>query len=231
MVNSDLPLPFDVKDCALSAISTGEKAQSLLELKDKISTIGLDSIYYHFWGGRLRTSFEHREYHNDFSSWVHSQLHDDILAERLEILNPQDYDNLEELRAELMNIIDDRLDEREYIPWSKSEERFQFIKSKLVVFQTRHQIVQPRDLMNILPLLTRSSLFYHFIDATRRTPEGTDDFTLWLEGFKEKYQELIKEIRMIDPYSISVANLQARLVEITTDYFMNQDPARNQNGK
>ncbi len=225
MGNSGAFAPFDVKDCALSAIATGEKAQSLLELREKVSTIHPNSIYYHFWGGRLRTSFEHHEYHNDFSSWAHTQLHDDILAERLELLNPQDYESLEELRSELVDIIDNRLDEREYIPISKSEEKFQFIKSHLVIFQTRHQFNQPSDLISVLPLLTNSSLFYHFIDATRRTPNGTDDFTLWLNGFGEKYHDLIEEFERIDPYFISLTNLKTRLIEISTEYFTDRQNA------
>jgi hypothetical protein len=214
---------FHLKDCSLAAIATGIKARSLIELRDKLADIPLSSIYFHFWGGRLRTAFEHREYLNDFSAWVHYHLHDDILAERLALLNPQEYPDMEELRSDLIELIDDRLDEREFIPWSKSEEEFHFIRSQIVIFDTRHLIAEPRDLIHIIPLLSSSSLFYHFIDAAKRTPDGIDDFSVWLEGFEGKYQQLIEAISKIDPYLIQLSDLQKKLETIFTNYFLEKE--------
>lgn len=218
MDNSGI-LPFYVKDCALASIATGINARSLIELKDQLSTIHSSSIYYHFWGGRLRTSFEYTEYHNDFSSWVHDFLHDDILAERLELLNPQDFENIEELRNELIEIIDDRLEEREIIPWVKAENKFHFVKYKIIVFQTRHQVNIPNELVRIIPLLTRSSLFYHMIDASLRTPSHTNDISEWLNQYQGQYQDLVNAIKRVDPYLISLTDLQTKLLDITTAYF------------
>ncbi len=216
--------PFQIKDCALAAIATGFKAQSLLGLRERLAALPANWMYYHFWGGRLRTSFEHREYHNDFSFWSHQCLHDDILAERLELLNPTDYPNMEALISDLIEIIDNRIDEREIISWSKPEEQFHFIRSKIFVFHTNHSINHPRELVNVFPLLSRSSLFYHFIDSARRVPERIDDFSLWLLEYKDEYQDLIAELRKIDPYFISLAHLQAKLTKIATDYFLGERP-------
>lgn len=212
-------LPFYVKDCALATIATGVRARSLIELRDKLSTIPPSSIYFHFWGGRLRTSFEHKEYHNDFSSWVHSYLHDDILAERIELLNPHEFADIEALRTELIELIDDRLDEIELIPWVKSDEQFHFVKSKIITFQTQYRISYPREIVKVLPLLTHSSLFYHVIDAARRTPNHTDDFCEWLSEDKE-YDTLVNAIQQIDPYLISLGDLQKKLLEIAGAYFL-----------
>lgn len=214
------PAPFQVKDCALAAISTGINAQSLLELRDNLATIPPSCIYYHFWGGRLRTSFEYREYHNDFSFWVHHVLHDDILAERLEVLDPTDFANMEHLRSELVDIVENRLDELETVPWVKKEERFHFVKSKIIVFQTHELIKEPYELVQVFPRLTRSSLFYHFIDSARRLPGHKDDFSTWLEGFQDKHQALIASLRKIDPYLISLALLQEKIVSIANEYFV-----------
>lgn len=213
-------LPFYVKDCALASIATGLNARSLIELKDKLSTIHPSSIYYHFWGGRLRTSFEYREYHNDFSSWVHYSMHDEILAERLELLNPHEFENIEELRSTLIEIIDDRLDEREILPWVITENKFHFVQYKIVIFQTRHQINTPSDLVHVIPLMTRSSLFYHMIDAARRTPNHTDDFSQWLSLYQDEYQDLINAIKRVDPYLLSLTDLQSKLLDITMAYFL-----------
>lgn len=211
--------PFQVKDCTLAAIATGIKAQTLIELRDKLQSVNPSCIYYHFWGGRLRTSFEYREYHNDFSFWAHHCLHDDILAERLELLNPTDYDNMDELRNELVDIVDTRLDEREIYAWINSDEEFHFINSKIIIFETRFSINHPKELVQIFPQLTRSSLFYHFIDSARRTPEKVDDFSTWLLEFQGEFMDLVTAFRNIDPYQISLSHLQQQLIHITSNYF------------
>lgn len=46
-----MPEPFAVKDCALIAIGTGERAQNLRELRDRLLTTHPACIYHHFWGG------------------------------------------------------------------------------------------------------------------------------------------------------------------------------------
>src|SRR5207248_2824466 len=120
--------------------------------------------------GRLRTSFEFIEYHNDFSVWAHRALHDDVLAERIDIMSPIDYDDLEELRQELINRIEVRIEERESVPFSTQEDQFQFARAKIIIFDTNVIIQDPKDLPQIFPHLTMSTLFYHVIDASRRVP-------------------------------------------------------------
>ncbi|MEB3227996.1 MAG: DUF5752 family protein, partial [Synechocystis sp.] len=75
--------PFAIKDCALIAIATGQKAYSLRELRDRLLTIAPNSLFDHFWGSLLEPRFEEREYNNAFASWARRGLHDDALAERL----------------------------------------------------------------------------------------------------------------------------------------------------
>lgn len=227
MNNLQMASPFHVKDCTLAAIATGVKAHTLVELRDKLLMIPPSSIYYHFWGGRLRTSFEYREYHNDFSYWAHHCLHDDVLAERLELLNPKEYETMEELCNEIVDIVENRLDERELYAWIRGDEEFHFMISKIVVFQTQYSINHPHELVEIFPLLTRSSLFYHFIDAVKRVPEKIDDFSLWLQQFQGEYEELITVFKHIDPYLTSLSHLQQQLTTSTAEYFQKSRGGQN----
>lgn len=213
--------PFSIKDCTLSAIATGTKAQTLIDLRDKIEIIHPSSIYFHFWGGRLRTAFEHREYHNDFSDWAHRCLHDDILAERIEVINPTEYSTMEELRNELIETLETRLDEQEAVPWAKSDQQFHFIMSRIVIFHTKYSLERPQDMVDVIPHLSNSTLFYHFIDSSRRLPEQIDDFSYWLRQFGEPYQDLITALKKIDPYLISLADLKDKLISITSEFFLN----------
>lgn len=92
------PAPFLVKDCALIALATGQSASQLEDLRDELATVDVSSIYHHFWGGLLEARFDEREYNNDFAAWARHGLHDAVLAERLAVLDPGRYHDIEELR-------------------------------------------------------------------------------------------------------------------------------------
>jgi hypothetical protein len=210
---------FRVKDCALTAIATGARAQNLRELRDKLLTIHPGSIYYHFWGGLLRPSFVEPEYNNDFAAWSYHGLHDRVLAERLAVIDPTDFANMEDLRQELIEVIEERLDEIEIVPWSKSDQEFYFIRSQIVVIDTHQVIKEPRELVVLIPNLPISSIFYHFIDGRRRTEGNTDDFRAWLSGFKEDYSSLAGDLAEIDPYFSALTELRDQLAEVFRSHF------------
>ncbi|OQX84332.1 MAG: hypothetical protein B6D63_04970 [Candidatus Latescibacteria bacterium 4484_7] len=211
--------PFEIKDCALAALATGKSAQNLKELRDLLLDIDANSIYYHFWGGQLKPRFDDPEYHNDFASWTRHALHDGTLAERLSAIDPTDFQNLEDLRTEIVEIIEERLDENDHIPWCEPDEKFHFVTSQIVVFNTKKTIEDPRMLVKTIPNMTRSSIFYHFIDARRRTPENIDDFRAWLKGFDGQYNFLCDMISTIDPFFATLTELRKHLYNIVKNYF------------
>lgn len=213
--------PFYINDCALAAIATGFKARTLTEFRDRLEIIHPGCIYFHFWIARLRPSFEYEEHHNDFSYWMHDALHDDILAERIELLDPSSF-GIETLRSMMIDIIDRRVDESDFLPIAHKNQQFHFIRSKIIVFKTQLKAQEPKDFVKILPNLSRSSIFFHFIDARRRTEGATDDFTVWLKSFGTKYEELIKRLHNIDPYFISLRDLQQKIVLTFNQYFINE---------
>lgn len=206
---------FSIKDCALIAIATGKRAQNLRELKEYLTSISPESIYYHFWGSLLRPRFDDPEYHNDFAVWVAHSLHDKILAERLASLMPVDYSDMEDLRHEIIEMIEERLDETEVPLWSSRDKQFEFIRSQIVIFNTHHVVHKPEQFTGLLPHLAVGSIFFHFIDARRRNENSLDDFQNWLMNFGEKYFALRERLRMIDPYFMSLTELRE---EITTAF-------------
>ena len=210
---------FRIKDCALAALATGKSAQNLKELRDILIDIDASSIYYHFWGGLLRPRFDDPEYHNDFASWARHALHDGMLAEKLSAIDPVDFPDLEDLRKELIEVIEERLDESEVIPWCEPDAKFHFITSQIVVFDTRKVINKPHELVEAIPAMTRSSIFYHFIDARRRTPENIDDFRAWLKGFNGEYEFLCELLSTVDPFFPTLSELREQLASIVKEYF------------
>ena len=209
---------FELQDCVIAAIATGKRAQNLRELRNHLLTIHPESIYYHFWGGLLRPSFDDPEYQNDFAVWAYHGLNDRFLAERLALIDPTEFANMEGLRRELIEVIEERLDENELVPWSSAHQQFHFIRSQIVVFDTRLRLTKPEQLKEYIAHLTVGSIFYHFVDARRRTAHKNDDFSEWLMGFGDTYDELLDQIASLDPYFKSLTELRSQLGEIFKEY-------------
>lgn len=212
-------LRFTLKDCTLIAIATGKRAHTLKEFRDHIAQLSPDSLYYHFWGNLLQARFEEREYNNDFAAWVHHSLHDAKLAEQLAVVDPTQFTDMAEIRQQLLEYIEERLEESEHLHWVIASQPFEFIRSQIVVFNAHADIANPREMAKIMPKLSVSSIFYHFIDARRRTPEKIDDFHAWLSGYGETYQILIELLSNIDPYFGSLTELRQQLIDAFQDYF------------
>lgn len=175
------------------AIATGRRVHTLNELRDALLDIGPDSIFYHFWGGLLHPRFEEREYNNDFASWVRHNLHDDTLAEQLAVIDPTRYPDIDELRQELLDLVEERLDQSD--------------------------VERPRELASVLPHLSVSSIFYHFVDARRRMGGHTDDFRIWLAAFGDPYDTLCERLGNVDPYFASLGELRDQLAAVLTEFF------------
>lgn len=209
--NRDPGHGFALRDCALIAIATGRKAQNLREMADMLAGVPEDCIYHHMWGGLLEPRFEEREFNNDFAAWARHGLHDGALAERLAMVNPSDAASLEDLRQELLDIIEERLDESEYLHWSRATVQLEFLRSQIVVFDTGRRAGDPAELAEMLPGLSGGSVFYHFIDARRRHPDRRDDFSTWLDGLPGDYGVLAARLAAIDPYFTSLTELRRAL--------------------
>lgn len=206
-------------DCALIAIATGIKAQNLRELRDHVQTIHPGCLYHHFWGNLLNPRFDDPEFQNDFAVWTSRHMHELKISEKLSMVDPSIYKNIEDLRKEVLEIIEERLYQSEYIPWAKPGEEFHFIRSQVVVFDTGKSYNDPRDLINIIPTMSIGSIFYHFIDSRRRTAEGKNDLSVWLNSFGDKYKGLISELDNVDPYFTTLNDLRQEINHVFTDYF------------
>ena len=203
--------PFVVRDCALVAISTGRRAQNLKELRNHTLDIHQDSIYYHFWGGLLQPRFDDPQFNNDFANWSHYRLHDNILAERLAVIDPTDFDDLEDLRREVVEVLDQRIDEVDRPAWVSIDRQFHFIRFKIVVFDTGWRIENPEDLPDLVARMSVGSIFYHVIDCRCRYPKRADDFRAWLEGLGDRFEPVCSRLAAIDPNFITLVELRRRL--------------------
>lgn len=211
--------PFKVTDCALIVIATGEKAYNLRDLHDRLQRMDDQGVmFFHFWDGLLRPDFIDPEYQNDFASWAYHDLHDRRLAERLSILNPSNFKTMRQLRERVIEILEDRMDESDFDPRIDAENPFFLMRSQIVIFDTRKQMETPEDLGHFIPQMSLGSVFYHFIDACRRTQSGHNDFTEWLWACDEQYHGLADAIASMDPYFKSLMEIREKLSSLFSQY-------------
>lgn len=213
-----MPDPFAIKDCALITMGTGERAQNLRELRDRLLTVDQACIYHHFWGNLLRPRFDDPEYQNDFAAWAYHGLRANRLAERLALIDPCDYTDMEQLRRELVEVIEQTLDESEFVPWAKVSQQFYFMLSHLVVFDTKMRPENPQMLRDLIPRFSVGSIYYHFIDARQRSEIGKDDFSEWVVDFGKEYEPLAVRLAAIDPYFSPLTELRREINDIVQTY-------------
>jgi hypothetical protein len=208
-------MPFQVKDCTLITRMAGLKnAMNLREMQERIDGAPVECLFHHFCETVIRASFDDPEYHNDLAVWAARQLRDRILAERLAIINPYKLSGLEELRRVVLDIIDERLSEVYYIPWAPPGQDFHFMQAVTVVFDTGLSMETPDELQNMLPQMSLGSVYYHFVEARRRTEDGTDDFSAWISSSENPDRRLLDTLAGLDFYFLSLAELKQSLIEV-----------------
>jgi hypothetical protein len=220
MIMQNAQRSFVLKDCTLLAIATGRRALTLPDLHSGLASIAQDCLYFHFWGSLLQPRFEEREYNNDFASWVRHELHDQKLAEQLAVIDPIDYPDLEDLRQKILEYIEERIDESEHLQWTRGSLPFEFMHSQIVIFSTLKTLYHPEELAEVVPKLSTGSIFYHYIDARRRSAERSNDFSSWIATFGDEYLPLIQQVDAIDPYYQSLHELRNQLAAVIGNYFI-----------
>ncbi|MGE5189322.1 MAG: DUF5752 family protein [Gemmatimonadota bacterium] len=206
-------IPFEIKDCALLTRMSGLlPAVNLRELRDRVAVCSENVLYHHFCETPLRVSFDNPDYRNDFAVWVKLYLGDRVLAERLGILDPYSFPSFEDLRAEVLDLLDERLSELVMVPWARPGDEFSFMEATTVVFGTGETIPHPRDLAAAIRGMTNGSVYYHFLEARRRPPVGVDDFSAWLGHEGDTYAHYVRALGTIDYYFHTLTHLRADIL-------------------
>lgn len=195
-----------------------EIAMNLRELRERVAVCSEQSLFHHFCEVVLRPTFDHPDYRNDFAVWAERYLRDRILAERLGIINPYDFSSMEDLRTTVLDILDERLYEVTYIPWAHRGDEFMFLQAVTVVFETGLRLKTFEEFAAALRGFSRGSIYYHFVESRRRTPERTDDFSVWLATLGPQLTPLIEELKTIDFYYLTLAELHDTLCQVVGRY-------------
>ena len=205
---------FIIQDCTLLTRTSGMSAAiNLRELRDRLATCGQDVLYHHFCETPLVPSFDNPEYRNDFAGWALAQLGDRVLAERLGIINPYIFTDLEKLREQVLELLDERLSEVPSAPSCPPGGEFFFTEAVTVVFDTGGRISSPELLPKAIGGMTNGSIYFHFLEARRRLPVGLDDFSAWLAGFPGQ-EGWCGALQAVDFVFFTLPDLREELVRV-----------------
>jgi hypothetical protein len=205
--------PFDFVACLELREFVGVRAENERQLAERIEEVPLDSIYYHTHGFFLRHRFVAGAYPNDFASWVAVQLRDRVLGERLAMVEPAEFADLQSLREELVSVIDDHLRVLQIDPGVIFGEPFDFIESRIVEIPTGIAVRSLQEFRDALLDIDVSAIYFHLVEARMRLGRGQNDFAAWLEGGLG-LPRLAARVRAVDPYAGSLERARARLIQL-----------------
>ncbi len=191
----------------------GRSARDEQQLMEAIEEIPLDSLFYHTHSFFLRHKYIAGPYPNDFATWAAIQVRDRVLGEKLGILDPYDFENLEALRTEIVNIIDEHLSQLQFIPRVIYGEPFHFMQSRIIEVPTGLEARTLDEFRKILSTVDASVVYYHNFQAILRLGRRQGDFALWIEE-QLKLPELAKKISMIDFYMTSLESIRHRIIKL-----------------
>lgn len=200
--------PFEFKQCVNLIKSTGLKARNLRELRERTAVVSGESIFHHtyqyFLKGRVL------EYTNDFAHWAGESLEERALSEHLSNVDPYAFKNIEDLRMELLNVIDGYLknfpEPREAMPGDE----FYFNETVTLTSPLGIKAKNLAEFLIAIKYVDAAAIYYHFYEARVRL--GVDDFSKWLEDSLDK-KEVAERIRGIDPFMHSIEEIRKHIYE------------------
>lgn len=208
---------FRFFECFPLTTLTGRKAADIVELLDIMRTASRESIFHHMHQYFLKPHAVTPEFPNDFAVWVSESLGEPLLAEALANVNPFEFANIEDLRAELMRII------REYLkayppprPVLPGRE-FMFNEGITMVVPTSIESGPDlRDFARRLKEVDYSSVYFHFYESRLRLGRAVDDFSEFLATSLGR-PDIAARIKSLDPYMYSTEVLRDKIVRLVSD--------------
>jgi len=204
---------FQFTDCIEIKELTGKKANDEAELLELIEEASPDSIYFHTHSYFLRHFYIMGPYPSDFANWVVLQVRDRVLGEKLSTLTPSGKQSIEDVRNDLIEVIDNHLSSIKSIPTISSGQSFYLMKSRIIEIPTRLKAQNLQEFRSALAAVDASAIYNHIFEARLRERRGKSDFTIWFEEVLGLSQ-LAQDIEKIDAYMYSLEGLRVKILSL-----------------
>lgn len=206
-----MPEPFKFYQSIALIKMTGGRASDIMELLEILRHVSPESIFHHMHQYFLKSHVIPPEFPNDFAVWVADSLGERNLAEGLANLNPFGFSKIEEVRHELIRIIDEHLKSypppRPVLPGRE----FFFNEGVTFVMPAGYEARDLKEFINCLKEVDNSSIYFHFYEARLRLGKERDDFSQFLES-SLSITNIAEKIKSLDPYMYSTDVLRNKII-------------------
>ena len=205
-------VPFHFVGCWELREMLGRRAYDERELLEHLEDVPLDSIYFHTYGSVLR-GHNPGGYPNDFATWAAIQVRDRVLGEKLGIIDPQDFVDMESLRTEVVSLIDDHLSQLGAVPRVIFGEPFYFMQSRVLEVPTGVKVRTLAEFRDALVNVDAAVVYLHVVEARGRKGRRRNDFAIWIDE-QLGLPELAAAMERLSPFPFGLEEVRRRLVRL-----------------
>lgn len=196
---------------------TGKRAHTLGELLDLVRTCSGSSIFNHTFSAFRQLREARTPYNSDFAMWVYKSLGESALAEMIMAMDFREHFGVESLREKLVEIIGGYRSFKPAAFLKRAEEPFYLHDVQRFVYLTDKFSYDLRSFREVLPTISHSSLYYHFIESRLETMLEADAFSNWIEN-SLGLRDLAARIKRIDIYAYTLEGMRAEIMNTIDDF-------------
>lgn len=189
------------------------KATSLCELRGALEKCSDASIFYHTFQSLGRHHFLTEGFSNDFAQWILAALNCARLAEQMAVLDIRSYLALNDLRNDLVQILDEFCNSHPNDGRKTAFEPFYFCESMEVTVPLGWDAWTLQEFRQRLQQLSHASLHFHFLVSRLRLHLRTNDFSVWF-GNQLGLESLAARTNRIDIYTSTLEGARAKLLNL-----------------
>lgn len=205
--------PFRFLGCIELQEILGHRARDERELMELLEQVPLGSVYYHTHSVFLRQPRITEARPNDFATWVAVQVRDQVLAERLSVVDPFELPDLERLREELVSTIEDHIATLHPVPRVVFGESFFFVQSHVVEVPLGLEARTLEEFYRHVMDVDASAVYFHTLEARVRRGRRRGDFAEWLDA-ELGLTRLAEDVARINPYLGGLDRIRTELVRL-----------------
>ena len=205
--------PFTFIGCLELREILGRRARDERELVEELEQIPAASVYYHTQSIFLRHPRIAGAYPNDFANWVATQIRDQVLAERLAVVDPYMFGGVEELREELVSIVDSHISTLNPVPRIVFGDPLFFMQSHVLEVPTGLEARTLPDFRRCLAEVDLSAVYLHALHARIRGEVAGGDFARWI-GQELRRDSLAAAIGRINPYLGGLEEIRREMLRL-----------------
>lgn len=187
---------------------TGIKVYSIKDFLEALKLVDKFSIFYHMYINIFNYHNLPTFYTNSISYWFYSNGHL-LLAEKISIIDPLDYCDLEELRNVLIKTLEENYDKN----WDDKEKNpFYFIKAEREIIECQRIAENLEQFIEGIKESSINSLFYHLVTSRIENNTLVNDYSSWLLHIGEGKKA--EKINKLDLYTMNLHEIKKEIINI-----------------